>query len=56
MQVAGLDVKAPKSAMEPEGRFGSSGQFFMPAHDEGFDVGSATELDDDVGMKLGNWG
>ena len=55
MQVAGLEVKAAKSAAEIEGRVRNSGQYFMPAHDEGFDVGSATEMDDDVGMKLNHW-
>ena len=56
MEIAGLDVKAPKSAEEGRGRGGNAGRFFMPAHDEGFDVGSANEYDDDDGMKLSHWG
>ena len=55
MQLAGLDVKAPKSKKDIEGQISNADHFFMPAQNEGFDVGSATELDDDVGSRLPNW-
>ena len=55
MQLAGLDVKPAKSKSDIEGHTSNARNFFVPAPDEGFDVGSATELDDDIGAKLPNW-
>lgn len=52
MQLAGLDVKASKSKADIEGQMGNARHFFMPASDEALDVGSATELGDDMGVKI----